>query len=241
MGTVFWVVRQLNPHIVVFIDESELSLQSGIPPRSVLLSNHTSFMDSLLIPSILPHKINFRIRTLYKHTLGQVPVFGPIMHRTGNFPVYFTRNESKSFTVDQAKQAVVTDMVEAHLVDDHGVLLLYPEGRINENPKQLLSFRRGTFKIVLEHKPTAVGMVIVGDNVSWPHDSPIGGFPADIFVKFFPIELDYDSNRELLQISESARVLMQMHLTDLLGKVGRKTPGETLPLRGSFAAPAVRL
>jgi len=153
-----------------------------------LLLNHASQLDGFLFVNCTPVKYIKSMRTLAKSGLFKVPVFGQMMKDIGHFPVYFKSSEAGVFKVDREAQSKVMKGVEAHL-QAKGCISLYPEGQINrKDSRKLQSFRRGSLKMCREHNMKMWGFVATDCDTAWPNDGGLGGLPATMYYRLFPIE-----------------------------------------------------
>jgi len=168
----------------------------------MLLFNHTSMADPLIITSLLDLDSIKYCRTLLKKSLHDIPFFGGITQMTGHFPVYFKSDETGSFSVDREKQDRVTEEMEAHLKDG-GTLCLFPEGQVNRNPTQLQTFRKGSFVLASKYQLPVWGCVVKGCSDIWPRGG-YPGSPAKVEAHLFPIAdpMTIKSNDELCALAE---------------------------------------
>ena len=104
-----------------------------------LLGNHTSFLDTILTVTCLPSSVIARLRTYQNAALLKKPLLSSICWGCHHFPVYFKSAEDGKFTLDREKFAVVDKRVNSHLKTG-GMLAFFPEGQINEKPRELLPF-----------------------------------------------------------------------------------------------------
>jgi 1-acyl-sn-glycerol-3-phosphate acyltransferase len=147
--------------------------------RHLVCWNHTSFNDGFAGMAIAPSDLCWNIRTVYKRSLNQIPLWGSTYARRNDFAVYFTSNDK--FTTDKEKQAAETLRMEEWVTKEDGGITLFPEGQINKDPFTIQTIRFGMIKFAREHKMPIYICVQDGSYTSWPVDAPIGGFPADIF------------------------------------------------------------
>ena len=60
------------------------------------------------------------------------------------------------------------------------MLAFFPEGQINEKPRELLPFRYGGMKKALLNDACLFLLVTKGNATVWPRSAPIGGFPGQV-------------------------------------------------------------
>ena len=116
----------------------------------VLMSNHQSFLDVLVLMASIPRPIRF----LAKKELKKVPVLGLCMKSNGQF---FIDRENPRNAIKQLKE------VERY-VDNGGDLCIFPEGTRSLDG-QLLPFKKGSFKIPAKIKSPIVPCLIQGSGM----------------------------------------------------------------------------
>ncbi len=112
----------------------------------VMVSNHESFVDMLLI-SHLP----FEMKWLSKETILKIPVAGWLMRMAGDVKV-----------VRGNKESIVAAMAECSRVLDNKVsVMLFPEGTRTRDGS-LGKFKDGAFRLAIEHQVPILPMVVDG-------------------------------------------------------------------------------
>jgi len=187
----------------ISLPKTKLNFKKAISGRPIMiLFNHTSMADPLVITALLDLDSIKYTRTLLKASLYAIPFFGAICKLTGHFPVYFKSGDTGAFSVEREKQDRVMDQVEAH-VKSGGTLGVFPEGQINKNPLQLQAFRRGSFLIASKYQLPVWGCVLKGCDDIWPRAS-YPGSPSSVQAHLFPIAdpMLVTSNDELCELAE---------------------------------------
>jgi 1-acyl-sn-glycerol-3-phosphate acyltransferase len=182
--------------------------------NQAFIGNHTSFWDVYAFLCLAPMRHLVHTRTLMKASLRQIPIFGGIFDRVGNFPVYFKSDEDGNFQVDKEKQAAVQVGIDAH-IRSGGNLAIFPEGAINKNPRVLQTFRYGTFATIFQHRMTVYYLVHLGGEKTWPRWTMVGGMPTDMHIRAgrFPIDFDKEDSK---QAAYRMQMCMQKVYNDLL-------------------------
>lgn len=182
--------------------------------NQAFIGNHTSFWDVFAFLCLAPMRHLIHTRTLMKASLREIPIFGGIFDRVGNFPVYFKSDEEGRFEVDKERQAAVQSGVDAHLRSG-GDLAIFPEGAINKNPRVLQTFRFGTFATIFEHRMTVYYFVHMGGEKTWPRWTMVGGMPTDMHIRAgrFPIDFDKEDSK---QVARRMQLRMQTVYNELL-------------------------
>lgn len=202
----FYQVFFLNPHIQIRIDESKMQW-ANVPDHTVMAMNHVSFIDPFFFAAYSPMHYARNCRALVKASLSKVPIFGPLPERIGHFPVHFKTENIDEFSVHKDLQAQTMGGAHEH-AKRGGRIAMFPEGGVNRQPKTLLTFRHGIFKLLMEHKMPLYYMVATGFEKVWPPGVALGGFPADvdIIIGAFPINFEKE---EAVGVSERLRAKMQ--------------------------------
>ncbi|KPA75601.1 putative mitochondrial acyltransferase [Leptomonas pyrrhocoris] len=216
----FRAVWWLSPHIRMHmqfdanVDGKPTSWADIELHHQAFVGNHTSFWDVFAFLCIAPMSHLVHTRTMMKASLRDIPIFGGIFDRVGNFPVYFKSDEDGHFEVDKEKQAAVQVGVEAHL-SSGGSLAIFPEGAINKNPRVLQTFRYGTFATIFEHRMPVYYFVHLGAERTWPRWTMVGGMPTDMHIRAgrFPIDFDKEDSKA---VAHRMQLYMQKVYNELL-------------------------
>ena len=217
LNWMFFAIIVLNPQIRIHIADEDKKRWAAIPPRSAVIMNHTSFWDTIQFAGLAPWSYFNGCRTLMKDSLHKLPIFGGICKRIGHFPVYFKSDEDGNFSVDKERQAVVMERVAKH-IQQNGGIGLFPEGAVNKEPRTLKMFRQGSFQVVLDHKLPLYYFVAVGNDDTWHSKAPIGGKPADIWIKIGEYKIDHNKAPEAREIAAGSQEMMQKVVDELFQK-----------------------
>lgn len=128
LKTFFFLTRILIPKTTYEIDPEVRNLRS-----SVIVCNHISYLDPILLVSLYPGQI-----TIVKHTFFSVPIFGWFLKKAGYVP-------SSPDEMTGAAMIGNLDAIKAHLAAG-GNLFVFPEGTRSRDGK-LAPFNRGVFSI----------------------------------------------------------------------------------------------
>jgi len=210
--------RYSCPHIQIQYAPGSLNW-SDIPYRgSIVCVNHLSFFDVLLFMWVAPIWHMKHLKTFYKSDLAKIPLLGCILKDCGMLPVYFIKNASNEFSVDKDKQQKVVDRANAFVAEKKGNLSFYPEGGINRvNPRELATFRHGSFSLIQQNKcDTLYYVVTCGNEQVWPPRDGAGGNKATILIKIGKMYIDTsDATLDAKKLSEMTREVMQKELDEL--------------------------
>eukprot|EP00747_Dinoflagellata_sp_TGD_P168188 gnl/TRDRNA2_/TRDRNA2_193988_c0_seq1.p1 gnl/TRDRNA2_/TRDRNA2_193988_c0~~gnl/TRDRNA2_/TRDRNA2_193988_c0_seq1.p1 ORF type:complete len:321 (-),score=48.40 gnl/TRDRNA2_/TRDRNA2_193988_c0_seq1:14-976(-) len=163
----------------------ELAATAGRP--RVCISNHTSFMDSILYTSIMPLSQVGSMKALAAAHLLKVPVLGTLLRASGHVCVPFTSKDTMGddFSVDKDLLAERMHDFEA-CVAAGSIGCWYPEGRTNPgDATQVQLFRAGGFGVAVHQDVEIWCIVWVGNPVCWPRKAAFGGRPCRIRGSIF--------------------------------------------------------
>lgn len=165
-------------------DEKAAQGKARQPP--FIISNHLSFLDTLLSVAVMPARVVWRTRTYMASHLFGLPVLSTICKTIGHYPVTFTKSAYGVFEVDKEKMAIEQAKVDVHLKAG-GTLAFFPEGQMNKHPDTLCTFRYGGFKKAIDFDSRLWCMVFYGNQEAWPAKEQLGGFPAHGSYHFKPL------------------------------------------------------
>lgn len=114
-------------------DEATENLRAQDPLAPIIVSNHTSYLDGLVLCSVFGHP-----KIVAKEGSRRTPLFGRIMEE---MEVIFVNNKDKDSRQKTAK--AITDHAE-NWVPGSRPLLIFPEGTTS-NGEGLLEFKKGAF------------------------------------------------------------------------------------------------
>lgn len=207
-------LRFNSPHIHVKWMPGSLPW-SSITEQHDLCLCHTSFFDTMLYLWYVPYRYIYTAKTFVKASLRNLPLFGQVIVRCGQFPVYFNSERADAFSVDKAKQALVAADVEDWL-NHGGSLSFFPEGTLNRSPEVLKDFRLGSFHTILSHKLPLYYCVTYGNHEVWsPSLKGAPGYPADVYMYIGRYEYD-PAKEDAVSLAAGLRKEMQKHLDDML-------------------------
>ncbi len=190
----FRLVRTATPGLKIEIDERVAAIRS-----SIVVSNHVSYLDPILLVSIFEKQ-----KTIVKSTFFRVPVFGWILNESGYIPS----------TTDGKLGGMMLGRIEnlPEYLDTGGNLFVFPEGRRSTDGR-IGKFSPGVFKIAQRCRaPIKMLLVRNTDRLFRP-----GRFLFDTLVEN-TIELEYlgevlpagmDADRSISEIMATVRSTME--------------------------------
>lgn len=129
--------------------------ENTFPSPCVIVSNHTSYLDIVVLGLFAPPKVSF----MGKVELARIPLFG-IFFRTVDVAVHreSVRGSHKAF-------------VEASEKIDQGYCInIYPEGTIWNRTPLLKPFKNGAFKLAIEKKVPIVPITFYNNYKALPDE-----------------------------------------------------------------------
>lgn len=163
----------------------------------VLLCNHTSFMDTLVVVTCTPILKLASVRMFVSNGLFKIPAIRSLVRALKHLSVPFkaTSSEDQTMTIDTAKMAERMQELEDH-IRGGGAAGWYPEGKMNRGDLHKVdTFRAGGMAPAVHHDAEIWLCIVVGTARCWPASSPVGGFPSRIGVTWVRLT---DSTQNML-------------------------------------------
>ncbi|HTN17482.1 MAG TPA: lysophospholipid acyltransferase family protein [Chitinophagaceae bacterium] len=120
--------------------------------RLVLISNHVSYLDAIVIFAILPHYF----RPLAKAEIAKAPLFGFIYKQIA---LLIDRSTAQT-------RAKSTKMMWRTLEEECAVFI-FPEGTFNETQEPMKSFHDGAFRMALKTGTPIVPIILPDTKQRW--------------------------------------------------------------------------
>lgn len=210
----------VRPILALMLKRTWVGMGS-IKPGSVIVSNHISELDPLIVAEALyVHKLFPRF--LAKSSLFKIPVVGRILKATGQIPVERGGPEAK-LSLEAA----------AEVIGRGGVIIIYPEGTLTKDPDQWpMQARTGAARLALKTNAPIVPVVHWGDQeLLSGKPRKLRLFPRKATVVMAGSEIDMDDlrdgpmTRSVLDEATSRIVKHLMYLVaDLRGEEPPKVP-----------------
>jgi 1-acyl-sn-glycerol-3-phosphate acyltransferase len=141
----FLLLRTVVPGLKWSISEQIRSIRS-----SVIVCNHLSYLDPILLTSLFPMQ-----KTIVKGIFFKVPIFGTILKVSGYIPA------SKNGAISSWMIDKMEDMQE--YLDSGGNLFIFPEGTRSRN-NRIGEFQEGAFKLAKRFKAPIRVLYLKGTN-----------------------------------------------------------------------------
>ncbi len=134
----FFLIRKITPGLSFHIQDQVLSIRS-----SVIISNHTSYLDPILLISLFEMQ-----KTIVKSVFFKLPIFGWVLKNSGYLPSE-TGDEFNALMIEQIEG------MERYLASG-GNLFIFPEGTRSRDGR-IGRLNKGVFKIARRcHAPIKV-------------------------------------------------------------------------------------
>jgi fatty-acyl-CoA synthase len=123
-----------------------------LPAPAVIVANHASFLDVLLLLAVLPPTVRFGA----KARLTSYPILGTILRRAGYVLVQRGTRESATAL--------------AATIDAGESLFIFPEGTFVRAPG-VMPFRLGAFQVAVDKGVPVVAIALRGTRAVWPDET----------------------------------------------------------------------
>lgn len=196
-----WRFRVVRMAAMAFLDltgaRPRVSHHSALPEgETVIIANHSSYLDSLVLIAILPGTPIF----VAKEELAREWVAGPFLKRLGT---RFVRRSSAEGGIEDTK-------LQNEAIRAGKSLVYFPEGTLTRMPG-LLAFRLGAFLVAAENAATVVPIVLRGTRSILRADQWFprrGTIEVDIGE---PLYSDGDDFRAAVRLRDHARAVVLEH------------------------------
>lgn len=125
----------------------EVIAVTALPQRAVLVVNHSSYLDPLVVSAVIPGRLTF----VAKAELATQRVAGPFLRRLGTV---FARRTAAAGGVEDTER-------QRRAVRDGDRLVTFPEGTLTRMPG-LLAFRLGAFLVAAQEGVPVVPVTVTG-------------------------------------------------------------------------------
>ena len=157
-----------------------------LPARAVLVANHASYLDVLLLLAVLPPTVRFAA----KARLATYPVLGTILRRSGYVLV-------QRGTLGSAAAL-------AEPIDDGESRFIFPEGTF-ARAAGIMPFRLGAFQVAVEKDVPVVPIALRGTRDAWPDETWILR-PAPMTIRIgAPLTADDPGWAAMVALRDEAR------------------------------------
>jgi len=177
--------------------------RQNIPEKGavIILSNHQSFLDPILIGVGLGRRVNFMARD----TLFRNPFFGFLIRSLNAFPVKRGKVDLKAL-----KHAI-------KLLSQGELLLLFPEGT-RTSDGEIGKVRAGVCSIIKRADAVLIPAVIDGAYEAWPRRKKIFGFHKIRVIFGAPVEYGRSGRDDDARFSEMIQTVLRALQRQLRGK-----------------------
>lgn len=149
---------------------------------SVLVANHASFMDTILLVTLTPLSKISRVKMFVSSHIFKIPCLGTIAEVMGHLAVPFKKG---SFELDKELMAVRQNELQEHVAAGN-CAGWFPEGTMNrDNLQDIKTFRAGGFTLAVNVDVAIWCVAMQGQAICWPAQSGAGGKPSKIGARIF--------------------------------------------------------
>ncbi|MFQ6004054.1 MAG: lysophospholipid acyltransferase family protein [Woeseia sp.] len=177
---------------------------SKIPAsQSIVVANHASYLDGIILKAFLPPRFGFVI----KNEMRRVPLAGLLLRRIGS--QFVERFDASGSARDARRLLKVAESGES--------LAFFPEGTFRDNPG-LDRFRAGAFAAAINSKLPVVPVVISGSRHILPSQTLIprhGHLRLDVLDPIDPGDAAFGDSKDLAELARQ-RILAVLDEPDLL-------------------------
>jgi len=170
---VFWCARYIWSPFVLFFSgfKTKISFEEDLPVGEsfILVANHTSYIDPFVMFKVSKNPFVF----VGKKELLKIPIFGFVYKRAA---VMVDRSSKKS-------RWGVYKRVDNKLSLGYSICI-FPEIKYTDDTIFLNEFKRGAFKIAIDHQIPIIPMCFLDCKRKFPW-YPRFGFPGELRVKTF--------------------------------------------------------
>lgn len=167
---------------------------------AVVVANHASYLDGILLTAVLPHRYQFVI----KREMMDVPGVHFFLRRIG---AHFVERFDPRKGATDARKIMQTALAG-------GSLAFFPEGTFRREPG-LRRFQNGAFAIAARHRLPVVPLAIKGTRTMLPADNWLPKWTAlEIHIEA-PLRSDLATDPVVAREYSRQRILAQLNEPDL--------------------------
>jgi 1-acyl-sn-glycerol-3-phosphate acyltransferase len=155
----YWFMYRIIRPLLRLVYRPHVAGLENVPATGpvILASNHLSFVDSVLIPLVVPRRVTFLAKAEYFEGRGVASVLGAFLSAMGHIPV--PRSEQRA--------AVAALDVALQTLDEGNAFAIYPEGTRSEDGR-LYRGHTGVGWLALNAKASVVPVAVSGTKEIMP-------------------------------------------------------------------------
>ncbi len=174
--------------------------QEFFPKEPVIICpNHSSWLDILLIMAISTRPTCF----LGKIEIVKIPLLGWLFKKS-DIPI----DRSKMHSAGQMLDTVYSKMKEGYDV------VIFPEGTVSEKAPELLSFKKGAFKLATDRQIPLLPVILADAWHLWPYAHFFSGRPGLMRIKILEPLLP-EKTANAIEVRNRVKTTMQSELLKL--------------------------
>lgn len=199
---VFWVARNIWAPIILggsgFYTKIRYAKPLPTGTSYVLVANHTSYIDPFVMLRVSKNPFVF----VGKKELVKIPIFGYLYKRAA---IMVNRSDKKSRWEVYGRAQRKLDMGYS--------ICIFPEVSYEDNTKFLNPFKRGAFKISIDHQLPVVPMVFYDCKRKHPW-YPQFGYPGELRVQTYPELYPPKTMEEVAPFQDKVRAIIEKGLRE---------------------------
>lgn len=160
----------------------------------VMVANHTSYFDMFVLTKLFHKNVKnyHNCRIIGMERLFSYPIIGYVLKKIKMIPIKFkpTRDDEKN-KYDEASVQKLVNTVNDSLKKKKSIVL-FPEGRLNDNPKIMNEIRNGAYNFSKNNDVPIKIIAIKGVDKVWKRNCHPTGY-GTISVKIFDPNYNFDN------------------------------------------------
>lgn len=168
-------------------------------PQAIFVGNHTSLLDVIAGLAIPEHPVHF----MGKSELARVPLVG-VFFRYMDIPVVRGNRVGSRYAYIRAGQDLRFGKS----------LFIMPEGTTSIHAPRMLNFKKGAFKLAVEHGVAVVPVTFVNLWQLWHYDHHFEGKPGTARIVVHPPLVPGNGPEAIAQLMREAYIAIEKPLKD---------------------------
>jgi 1-acyl-sn-glycerol-3-phosphate acyltransferase len=155
----YWFMYRIVRPLLRVVYRPHVAGLENVPATGpvILASNHLSFVDSVLIPLVVPRRVTFLAKAEYFEGKGVASVLGAFLSAMGHIPVPRTEQRAAVAALDVALRTL----------DEGNAFAIYPEGTRSEDGR-LYRGHTGVGWLALNARASVVPVAVRGTKEIMP-------------------------------------------------------------------------
>ena len=163
----------------------------------VMVANHTSYFDMFILTRLFHKNIKnyYNCQFIGMEKLFGYPIIGYVLQQIQMIPIKFKpmKDEEKNKYDEDSVQQLITRV--NHSLEKKNSLILFPEGRLNDNPKVMNQIRGGAYNFSKNNDVPIKIIGLKGVDKVWKKNGHPTGY-GTISAKIFDAVYNFESVEE---------------------------------------------